>query len=165
MIFKLCYKFPSLLSNKTLPNQNRFVLVNVIFIFRFIQLPLILSDRRPEPGPASRTLYSLPAHLVSLYPEAGHPAELRAELSLAYSRVYFLQPHAIARSFLEELPLSSYSDPEAHRSAALLYTLPQTPSSDLLRTQTEINGIWRQFYRDQSLRIRQLRTLSDSGQN
>ncbi len=121
---------------------------------------MILSDRKPESGPASKTLYKLPAHLVDIYPEAAHPSELRAELSLAYSRVHFLQPHAIVRSFLEERPLSSYADPEAYRVASLLYVAPQSPSTDRLRTQTEVISIWRQFYRDQSNQIRRLHSHS-----
>ncbi len=133
--------------------------INFMFGFtRFIRLPLILSDQRPQPGPASKTFYCLPSHLAAVYPEANHPPELRSELSLAYSRVHLLKPHAIITSYLEGKPLSAYTDPEAVSAAALLYTLPTSPASDLSRSQAEVAAIWRQYYRDQGRRIRQLRS-------
>ncbi len=134
----------------------------IVINFRFIQLPLIVSDCKPKPGPASKTLYSLPPHLVSKYPEINHPAELRAELSLAYSRVHFLKPHAIVMSHLEDKPLSDYADGEAVNAASLLYTYPRSPIKDLLKTQAEVVSIWKQYHHIQNQQIRKLRSFSQS---
>jgi hypothetical protein len=96
---------------------------------------------------------------MSIYPEeAGHPPEFWAEL--AYSQVHFLRQHAIPLSLLEERPLSGYVDPDAIKADSLLYSAPHTPAIDLLRTQSKIVSIWRQYYRAQSSWIRSRRSLS-----
>ncbi len=110
---------------------------------------MALSGCKPRPGPASKTYYSFPPHLVSQYHEATVPSELRAELSLAYSLVHFLRPHAIILSLLEGKPLESYRDQTAVTLASNGYTLPRSPLLDLERTKAEIRYIWRRYYRDQ----------------
>ncbi len=133
-----------------------------MFLYRFIRLPIILSNSRPPAGPASRTYYSLPAHLIALYPGANHLPELRAELSLAYSRVHLLLPHAVVLSYLEQMPLSHYVDHDAIRSASQLYPPLQTPINDLRRSQAEVANLRRRSLRDQSRQIRRLHTPSST---
>jgi hypothetical protein len=125
-------------------------------MFRFIRLPLTLAGTRPGPGPASKTFYGLPAHLTTLYPDADHPPELRSELSLAYSRVHLLKPHAIILSYLDQKPLKSYLDHDAINNASMLYQNPNTPFTDLQRSEREVASI--RLRHDQDLK-RQIRRL------
>ncbi len=111
---------------------------------------MILMGCKPRPGPASKTYYSLPSNLGHQHSEAGMPPELRSELSLAYSFVHFLRPHAIILSLLEGRPLESYRDQASITLASNVYTLPNSPQLDLERTKAEVRDIWRRYYRDQS---------------
>jgi hypothetical protein len=100
------------------------------------------------PGPASRTYYEVPPVLRTTA-ELNVPGELRAELSLAYSRTYHLKPHAIVLSYLEQRPLLDYIDRYAYALSACFYQAPRSPASDILNTKADIVACRRLFTRCQ----------------
>ncbi len=116
---------------------------------RFIRQPIITLSSVPSmPGPASRTYYSVPVshrHLDGL----NYPASFRSELSLAFSRAYLLQPHAIVLSHLECRPLAQYVDRNAYALADHYYTYPQSPATDMLATKEEVARCRRLFRQNQ----------------
>jgi hypothetical protein len=62
--------------------------------------------------------YEIPSEIRSLHPEVKHCPEIRAELSLEYSRAFLLKPHALLLSHQEQKPLEEYFDPEAISQAS-----------------------------------------------
>ncbi len=119
------------------------------FYYRFIRLPVITLASVPSmPGPASRTYYQVPVSHRHL-PDLNYPASFRSELSLAFSRAYLLQPHAIVLSYLENRPLAQYVDPHAYALADLCYTRPMSPATDMLATKERVAECRRLFRQNQ----------------
>ena len=62
-----------------------------------------------------------------------YPTEFRAELSHAFSSLYFLSPHALIHSVIEGHPLDHYFSQAAYQEASQLYFGNDTPQRDLDR--------------------------------
>jgi hypothetical protein len=60
-----------------------------------------------------------------------YPPEFRAELSMAFSSLYFLGPHALVHSVVEGYPLDHYFSQAAYQEASQLYFGNDTPQKDL----------------------------------
>ena len=116
-------------------------------VFRFIALPYTRSLPRPR-GPASQVFYTVPDYLLVVDQDMDYPAQFRRELSRAFSLAYFLRPHAIIFSQIEERPLADYHDSEAYRRASLLYTSSSGPVLDQQRSVYAVNRGWRLNLRD-----------------
>lgn len=129
-----------------------------IYQFRFICLPLMISGVR-QAGPASEVFYQVPPHVSQGYPETNQTTEFRRELSLAYSKAYFLKPHAIVHAYLEGKRLRDFVDHGAISYATRMYSGQVTPLSDLRDTQRVINDNWQRYYRDQA-RLRSLPAIN-----
>jgi hypothetical protein len=85
------------------------------------------------------------------------PTEFRAELSQAFSSLYFLGPHALIHSVIEGRPLDHYFSQAAYQEASQLYFGADTPQKDLDHCQHLISlsrargrVIRRQTQRDRS---------------
>jgi len=100
------------------------------------------------PGPATHTYYEVPPILRSL-PGLNVPGKFRAELSMAFSKVYHLKPHALVLSYLEGRPLVDYFDEEAYALSHSYYQDPLTPSLDSLKTREAVKTCRRLFDKGQ----------------
>jgi hypothetical protein len=81
-----------------------------------------------------------PAQAI-LSPHLAFTPEFRRELSDAFCQLYFLPPHSIVRSRIEQRPLERYISREAYSKAIPLYTTPQGPHRDLLRCQALVSNL------------------------
>ncbi len=96
------------------------------------------------PGPASRTYYEVPPILRSL-PDLNVPGKFRAELSLAFSRVYHLKPHALVLSYIEHESILAYIDHETYALSSAFYSLPMSPAIALLYAKADVVASRRLF--------------------
>ncbi len=97
-------------------------------------LPLLSRSSALAPGPASHTFYHVARCDAGADRDLDFPVSFQSELSHAHSQLFFLRPHALALSVIENKPLLTYFDRDLYKSASLLYPHdPLGPLRDLDR--------------------------------
>jgi len=100
-----------------------------------------MRDRREhQSGPASRTLFSVDGDDQVMEPR------FWAELSSAYSQMFFLQQHALVSSVSQGVPVLTFFDRESYLRACQLYPPNISPLDDLDSCQLYPVQRWRQIY-------------------
>ncbi len=104
-----------------------------------------------EVGPASRTVFDVKPSEQGLDPRLDYPASFRNELSLAHSELFFLKPHALLMSAVEDVDVLEYFDIVKYRRACEVYPNNTCPLDDLDRCFLSNHRSWAQLYRDRGL--------------
>ena len=106
-------------------------------------------NANPRPvGPASQIYYRVTDSVLRTDQHMDFPASFRRELSAAFSAFYFLHPHAIVLSQIENRPLSDYLDMQAYDRASLLYGQVGSAVQDQQRSLQSVSRGWRLTLRD-----------------
>jgi hypothetical protein len=113
-------------------------------------MPLLVRAYEKDPGPASATFFSID-HLQGLDPKLDYPPSFRNELSLAHSELFFLRPHALVMSSLEDKDALEYFDPKKYQQACDVYPNNACPLDDLDRCFLSPHLSWARLYRDRRL--------------
>jgi hypothetical protein len=116
-----------------------FVNTDVISYFcnlRFMAYPYFRRSERLT-GPASRKFYDHGMFIPD--PKMRCLPGLRAKLSQAVSHLFFLQPHALIISQIENRPLSDYYSHQAYQNARFLYFGGSNPGRDLMECKQAIS--------------------------
>jgi len=113
-------------------------------------MPLLVRAYEKEPGPASATYFDI-NRLHGLDPKLDYPSSFRNELSLAHSDLFFLKPHALIMSSLEDKDPLEYFDPVKFRQAREVYPANTCPLDDLDRCFISPHLSWARLYRDRGL--------------
>lgn len=102
-------------------------------------------------GPASQTLFAVKASEQGLDPRLDYPSSFRNELSLAHSDLFFLRPHALTLSAIEDVDVLEYFDLAKYKRACDIYPNNTCPLDDLDRCFLSNHRSWAQMYRDHGL--------------
>ncbi len=114
-------------------------------------MPLLVLATERDPGPASVSYFKVRPSDRGLDPMLDYPAEFRNELSLAHSDLFFLKPHALVLSVIEDRDVLDYFDPQKYLQACQTYPNNTCPLADLDRCFVSNHRSWYQLYRDRGL--------------
>lgn len=114
-------------------------------------MPLLIKALDRESGPASETYFSVSVADHGLDPALDYPKTFRNELSLAHSDLFFLKPHALVLSCLEDKDVLEYFDPLKYQAARRTYPNNTCPLEDLDRCFLAYHQSWAQLYRNRGL--------------
>jgi hypothetical protein len=106
-----------------------------IILLRFMSYPYYHRANRII-GPASHKYYD--ERMVVTDPAMASPPNFRAKISRAVSHLYFVQPHSVIRSQIENRPLSDYYSSKLYEQATLLYFGGSTPGQDLRECMQDV---------------------------
>ena len=114
-------------------------------------MPLLVSAYDHRSGPARETFFSVPVENQGLDQALDYPKSFRNELSLAHSDLFFLKPHALVLSALEDRDALEYFDPIKYQQACLTYPNNTCPLDDLDRCFLSNHQSWAHLYRNKGL--------------
>jgi len=114
-------------------------------------MPMLVRAYDRSPGPASRTLFDVRPSEQGLDSRLDYPSSFRNELSLAHSDLFFLKPHALVLSTIEDVDVLEYFDPDKYQRACNMYPNNTCPLDDLDRCFLSNHHSWAQLYRNQGL--------------
>jgi hypothetical protein len=114
-------------------------------------MPLLIKAFDRESGPASETYFSVSVDDLGIDPALDYPKTFRNELSLAHSELFFLKPHALVLSCIEDRDVLEYFDPVKYQTACLTYPNNTCPLADLDRCFLSYHQSWAQLYRNHGL--------------
>ncbi len=113
-------------------------------------MPLLVRAYDKDPGPASKTLFDVGQNR-GLDPQLDYPSCFRNELSIAHSNLFFLKPHALVLSSIEDKDVLEYFDPIKYLQACEVYPNNTCPLDDLDRCFVSLHVSWARLYRDRGL--------------
>ncbi len=119
--------------------------------FRFLAMPLLVKAFDRSSGPASQTFFDVSFWDIGLDPALDYPKSFRNEISLAHSDLFFLKPHALVLSVIEDRDPLDYFDLSKYQQACQTYPNNTCPLDDLDRCFVSHHQSWAQLYRNRGL--------------